>query len=150
MLDETWEWMKFLQGDEWLEIDTRATGQQVGRKSFQEKWVRLLKEANPGLADKNLKPFMDAIAQNYARPIELFKKHSEAALIMNKAMHDSIRDGKATSKQPPAKPAGRLTPCTAESQPSRCLHPLLGDAASPAASPRLDQLWRSRSPCPAM
>lgn len=94
VLDEAWEWMKFLQGDEWMEINTRATGQQAGRKSFQEKWARLLKEANPGLAGKNLKPFMDAIAQNYARPIELFDKHSEAAPIMNKAMNDSIRDGK--------------------------------------------------------
>jgi multiple sugar transport system substrate-binding protein len=94
--DEAWEWMKFLQGDEWMEINTRATGQQTARKSFQDKWVKLLKEANPGLAEKNLKPFTDAIQQNYARPIELFEKHAEAATIMNKAQNDSIRDGKTT------------------------------------------------------
>ena len=92
--DEAWEWMKFLQGDEWMTINTRATGQQAGRKSFQDKWARLLKEANPLLADKNLKPFTDAVTQNYARPIELFDKHNDAGTIMNKALNDSIRDGK--------------------------------------------------------
>ena len=94
--DEAWEWMKFLQGDEWMTINTQATGQQAGRKSFQEKWAKLLKEANPGLADKNLKPFMDAVTQDYARPIELFDKHNDAQPLMNKAMNDSIRDGKTT------------------------------------------------------
>jgi hypothetical protein len=79
-----------------MEINTRATGQQTARKSFQDKWVKLLKEANPGLADKNLKPFIDAITQNYARPIELFDKHNDAAPLLNAAMNASIRDGKTS------------------------------------------------------
>ncbi|HEX2184565.1 MAG TPA: extracellular solute-binding protein, partial [Chloroflexota bacterium] len=99
VLDEAWEWMKFLQGDEWMTINTQATGQQAGRKSFQDSWVRLLKEANPGLADKNLKPFTDAVTENYARPIELFDRHNEAGPLMSQAMNASIRDGKVSVEQ---------------------------------------------------
>ena len=48
-------------GDEWNNINSRASGQQAGRKSFQDRWEKLIKEANPKLAEKNLKPFKDAI-----------------------------------------------------------------------------------------
>jgi hypothetical protein len=81
--------------DEWNEINSRASGQQAGRKSFQDRWERLIKEANPKVADKNLKPFKDAVTQNLARPIELFRKHAEFNRdIVPKIINDSIRDGK--------------------------------------------------------
>jgi multiple sugar transport system substrate-binding protein len=94
-IEESWEFMKFLMGDEWNEINSRASGQQSGRKSFQERWVKLIKEANPKLASKNLKPFTDAIQQNYARPIELFRKHVEAVVHVQKAIDTAIQDGTA-------------------------------------------------------
>jgi multiple sugar transport system substrate-binding protein len=92
---EAWEFVKFLMSDEWNEINSRASGQQAGRKSFQDRWERLIKEANPKLADKNLRPFKDAVTRNEARPIELFRKHAEFNRdIVPKILNDSIRDGK--------------------------------------------------------
>jgi multiple sugar transport system substrate-binding protein len=94
-IPEAWEFVKFLMSDEWNDINSRASGQQAGRKSFQDRWERLIKEANPKLADKNLKPFKDAVTQNLARPIELFRKHAEFNRdIVPKIINDSIRDGK--------------------------------------------------------
>ncbi len=89
--DEAWEFMKFLIDDQWVEIAAGIVGHQPGRKSFQEKWVRLVKQANPTLADKNLKPFTDAIAQNYARPKEFFKKNqTEAEVIINTMLNEAV------------------------------------------------------------
>jgi multiple sugar transport system substrate-binding protein len=94
--EESWEFIKFLMSDEWNEIASRDGGQQSGRKSFQDRWEKLIKEANPKLADKNLKPFKDAITKNEARPIELFRKHAEAArdILNPKIINDCLRDGK--------------------------------------------------------
>lgn len=92
-IEESWEYMKFLMGDEWNDINSGASGQQSGRKSFQERWAKIIRDRNPKLANKNLKPFMDSIQQNYARPIELFRKQVEAVAHVNKAMNDTIRDG---------------------------------------------------------
>jgi hypothetical protein len=91
--------------DEWNDIDTRASGHQSGRRSFQDRWEKVFKEANPKLADKNLKPFKDAIAKDEARPIEIFRKHSDAVtnIVNPKLINDCLRDGKtaidATAKE---------------------------------------------------
>ena len=93
--DESWELVKFLMTDEWNEIASRDGGQQSGRKSFQDRWEKLIKEANPKLANKNLTPFKEAITKNEAKPIELFRKHVDAlAHVNNLVLNGSIRDGK--------------------------------------------------------
>ncbi len=93
--DEAWELMKFLIGDEWNEIASRDGGQQSGRKSYQDRWEKLIKEANPKLATTNLTPFKEGITKNEARPIELFRKHMEATKIVNDTLITaSLRDGK--------------------------------------------------------
>ena len=93
--DESWEFMKFLMTDEWNEIDSRDGGHQSGRRSFQDKWEQLIKQANPKLQTKNLVPFKEAITKNEAKPIELFRKHVDAAKIVNDmVINGSIRDGK--------------------------------------------------------
>ena len=93
--DETWELMKFLMTDEWNEIASRDGGQQSGRKSFQDRWEKLIKEANPKLANKNLTPFKDAIVKNEAKPIELFRKHVDAVAHVNTmVINGAVRDGK--------------------------------------------------------
>lgn len=52
----------------WAEILSGEVGQaDVGQAA---------EGGNPGLADKNLRPFMDAITQNYARPMELFENEN--------------------------------------------------------------------------
>ncbi|HEV2125289.1 MAG TPA: extracellular solute-binding protein [Chloroflexota bacterium] len=94
-VDESWELVKFLQGDAWMEIATRIVGQQTARKSFQEKWVKLTKEGNPALADKNLNAFVAGIKENYARPIELWRDHPEANKIFSDAYNKAVRDGEA-------------------------------------------------------
>ena len=53
----------------WAEILSGEVGQaEVGQAA---------EGGNLGLADKNLRPFMDAITQNYARPMELFENENE-------------------------------------------------------------------------
>jgi multiple sugar transport system substrate-binding protein len=106
--DETWELMKFLMTDEWNEIASRDGGQQSGRKSFQDRWEKLIKEANPKLANKNLAPFKEAITKNEAKPIELFRKHVDALAHVNTlVINGSIRDGK-TNVDAAAKEAAQL------------------------------------------
>jgi multiple sugar transport system substrate-binding protein len=93
--DESFEVIKFLMTDEWNEIASRDGGQQSGRKSFQDKWEKLIKEANPKLAGKNLTPFKEAITKGEAKPIELFRKHAEWARdIQPKIINDMLRDNK--------------------------------------------------------
>jgi multiple sugar transport system substrate-binding protein len=89
-VEEAWEFVKFLQGDEWTDINTRATGQQPARKSFQEHWAKTIKEAHPPLADKNFKPFTDAIQQNYARPVELFRRHRDSLKIVDQLLNEAV------------------------------------------------------------
>lgn len=90
--DASWEWVKFLQGDEWTDIATRVVGQQSARKSFQQRWLTSIKDANPRLADKNLKPFTEAIEKGYARPIEIFRKHADSDKEFIAAYNKSVRD----------------------------------------------------------
>jgi ABC-type glycerol-3-phosphate transport system substrate-binding protein len=97
-IEESWELVKFLQSDEWTEINAAATGQQPARKSFQDRWVKLAKQGNPALAHLNLNAFTEAIQQNYARPIELFRKQKDSRDIIlnlfNEAVYASESDRK--------------------------------------------------------
>ncbi|HEU5316892.1 MAG TPA: extracellular solute-binding protein [Chloroflexota bacterium] len=96
--DEAWEFLKFLQDDQWMEIAATVVGHQPARKSFQSRWVELIKKGNPLLADKNLKPFTDAIAQNYARPKEFFKKNqTEAETIINTFLNEAVYSSETSS-----------------------------------------------------
>jgi multiple sugar transport system substrate-binding protein len=89
--DEAWELLKFLQSDQWLDINVPITGQQPARKSFQDRWMKALKDSNPQLASKNLKPFTDAINQNYARPKEfLRKRQADAEAIINTMLNEAV------------------------------------------------------------
>jgi multiple sugar transport system substrate-binding protein len=92
--DAAWELMKFLQTDEWWEINIPITGQQPTRKSLQDRWTALLKTGQAILANVNLKPFTDAVKQNYGRPVELFRFHSEASAIINRYYDASVRDNR--------------------------------------------------------
>jgi len=93
--DASWELLKFLQSDEWTDIATRVAGQQSARKSYQQKWLQAFKEANPKVADKNLKWAADAIEKNYARPIEFFLKDDDSKKVYTDAYNNAVRDGMA-------------------------------------------------------
>ena len=83
--DESWELMKFLQSDPWVEIAASVVGLQPARKSWQDKYVALLKKQYPALASKNLAVFTEPITAGYARPNEYFLKHAEAEKVWNAA-----------------------------------------------------------------
>ncbi len=92
--DAAWELVKFLQTDEWWEINIPITGQQPTRKSLQDRWADLLKKGQSFLANINLRPFTDAVKQNYARPVELFRFHTQVAPIVEQYYNASVRDNK--------------------------------------------------------
>ncbi len=91
--DATWEFLKFLQSDEWTDLATRHASQQSARKSHQQRWLTAVKESSPKLANKNLKAFTEGIEKGYARPIEFWRKDVEAKRIFNEAYNKSVRDG---------------------------------------------------------
>jgi multiple sugar transport system substrate-binding protein len=83
--DESWELMKFLQSDPWIEIAASVVGLQPARKSWQDKFVGLLKKQYPALAGKNLSVFTEPVTSGYARPNEFFLNHIEANKIWTTA-----------------------------------------------------------------
>jgi multiple sugar transport system substrate-binding protein len=83
--DASWELMKFLQSDPWIEIAASVVGHQPARKSWQDKFVGLLKKQYPALANKNLSAFTEPITAGFARPNEFFLKHAEAVQIWTAA-----------------------------------------------------------------
>jgi ABC-type glycerol-3-phosphate transport system substrate-binding protein len=90
--DDAWEFLKFLQTDEWNELMITIGYLRPSRVSLFSKWESLVKKAVPELGDKNLKTFGDAVS--YATTLELFQFHADAAQIINAARDATIRDGK--------------------------------------------------------
>ena len=84
--DEAWELVKFLQSDPWLEIATSVVGHQPSRKSWQDKFVDLMKKTYPSLADKNLKAFIDPIKGSYGRPEQFYLKDADSKKIWTDAV----------------------------------------------------------------
>lgn len=93
--DAAWDFMRWLQGDEWYEIMMSVVGLTPARLSQQDKWVQLVGKAYPQLASKNMKAFTDAVKQKYAEPEEFFKFHKDATDILDPAYNDSVRDNKS-------------------------------------------------------
>jgi multiple sugar transport system substrate-binding protein len=93
--EAAWQLVRFLQSDEWTDIATRVAGQQSARRSHQQKWLNSIKDANPKLANKNLRPFTDAIEKGYARPIEFWRKDTDSKKLYTDAYNAAVRDGTA-------------------------------------------------------
>jgi multiple sugar transport system substrate-binding protein len=83
--DAAWEFMKYLQGTEW--IDTLATlgGAQPARISMQDRFVDLMKKAIPSLTTKNLAALTAPLKEKYARPQAIFRKDDEAWKVLREA-----------------------------------------------------------------
>jgi multiple sugar transport system substrate-binding protein len=92
--DQAWEFMRWLQGDDWYEIMMSVVGLTPARLSQQDKWVQMVGKAYPQLASKSLKTFTDAVRQKIAEPEEFFKFHKDATDILDPAYNDSVRDNK--------------------------------------------------------
>lgn len=89
--DEAWEFLKFLQTDEWNELMITIGYLRPSRLSLFDKWETLVKKAVPDLADKNLRAFGDAT--QYATTMELFQFQADAAQIINDTRDATIRTG---------------------------------------------------------
>lgn len=84
--EEAWELVKFLQGDQWLELSVTIVGHQPSRKSWQDRYVQLTKKGWPGLADKNLAAFTEGTKQDYARAEQFFKNDSESKKVWSQTV----------------------------------------------------------------
>jgi multiple sugar transport system substrate-binding protein len=107
--DEAWEFMKWLQGDDWYEIMMGVVGLTPARLSQQDKWVQTVFKAYPALNGKNIKIFTDAVKQKYAEPEEFFRFHKDGADIIDAAYNDSVRDNKSAVAPTTKEAAQRVT-----------------------------------------
>ena len=90
-LDASWEFMKYLQGDEWYELQASMVASQPPRKSWVEKFVPAVKKGFPLLADKNLNAFVDPVREGYMTTPQFFSKNdSEASTLIGDAYTQSI------------------------------------------------------------
>lgn len=94
---ECWEFLKFLQTDEWNELMITIGLLRPSRLSLFDKWVNLVSKSVPELADKNLKAFGEAVS--YATPLELFQFNVEATEIIVAARDETIRTGSNSDVQ---------------------------------------------------
>jgi multiple sugar transport system substrate-binding protein len=92
--DAAWDFMRWLQGDDWYEIMMSVVGLTPARLSQQDRWVQLVGKAYPQLASKSLKTFTDAVRTKVAEPEEFFKFHKDATDILDPAYNESVRDNK--------------------------------------------------------
>jgi multiple sugar transport system substrate-binding protein len=84
--EASWQLMKFLQSDEWLEPAISTAGHLPARKSWLDRFAMLMKKAYPALTDKNLNAFTDGHRNNYARPLQLFRRHQESVKIFDETI----------------------------------------------------------------
>ena len=75
--------MKFLQSEDWLEPAISIAGHLPARKSWLDRFATLMKKAYPALSDKNLAAFTDGHKNDYARPLQLFKRHLDSAKVFD-------------------------------------------------------------------
>ena len=86
--NECWEFLKFLQSDEWNDLLITVALLRPSRVSLFDKWLTSVQKAVPGLANKNLKVFGDAVP--YTTPLELFEFNPEATEIINASIRDAV------------------------------------------------------------
>jgi multiple sugar transport system substrate-binding protein len=66
--DAVWEFNKFLQGSDYLDLQCTLGAMQHPRSSMQDRYVSLMKKTFPAMADKNLEAFADIVRNKYAYP----------------------------------------------------------------------------------
>jgi len=81
--EASWQLMKFLQSDDWLEPAISIAGHLPARKSWLDRFSVLMKKAYPALNDKNLAAFTDGHKNDYAHPLQLFKRHLDSTKVFD-------------------------------------------------------------------
>ena len=88
--DDVWTFMKFLQSPEWLDIQARKAGYQHPRISMQDRYLDVLKQGLPQIADKNLHALVHPVKNRYARPDAIFRKDADAWKIWLEAWNSAM------------------------------------------------------------
>ena len=91
--DEAWEFMRWLQGDEWYEIMMGVVGLTPARISQIDKWTGLVVKAYPALQGKNVQAFTTPAKEKWADPSGFFRFHQDALGILTPAFNKVLRDG---------------------------------------------------------
>ena len=91
--DEAWEFMRWLQGDEWSEIMMGTVGLTPARISQLDKWATLVLKAYPVLQGKNVQAFTAPAKEKWADPSGFFRYHQDALDILTPAFNKVLRDG---------------------------------------------------------
>lgn len=84
--EASWQLMKFLQSEDWLEPAISIAGHLPARKSWLDRFGTLMKKSYPALTDKNLSAFTDGHKNDYARPLQLFKRHLDSVKIFDETI----------------------------------------------------------------
>lgn len=89
--DAVWEFNKFLQNSDYLDLQCTLGAMQHPRSSMQDRYVSLMKKTFPALSDKNLDAFADIVRNKYAYPNGgIFLKDQECWTIFFDAYTKSI------------------------------------------------------------
>ncbi len=65
--DAAWDFMKFLQSSDYLDLQCQIASIQHARVSMQDRYVQIMKKI-PALADKNIEAFADVVRKQYGYP----------------------------------------------------------------------------------
>ena len=84
--DGAWILMRFLQSDAWLEPAIAIAGHQPARKSWLDRYAVLMKQAYPALADKNIASLTEGYKQDYAFPLQLFRRHLDSTKLYDETV----------------------------------------------------------------
>lgn len=91
VLDAVWEFNTFLQSAEYLDLQCRLGAMQHPRSSMQDRYISVMKQSIPVLADKNLNAFADAVRNKYAHPNGgMFHKDEEVWKLFQQAYTSAV------------------------------------------------------------
>ena len=89
--NEAWEFLKFLQSDEWNDIMITTGFLRPSRLSLFASWEKKVKASVSLLADKNLKAFGQAT--EFATTLQLFQFHADAQKVISDTRDTTFRKG---------------------------------------------------------
>lgn len=89
--DVAWDFQKFLQSDSYLDLQCEIASIQHPRASMQDRYIDIMRENFPALADKNLDAFAHPVRGKYAWPNGgLFRKDDEVFALIVEAWNNSV------------------------------------------------------------
>ena len=95
--DTAWDFMKFLQTDTYLDLQCQIASIQHPRASLQDRYISIMSENFPALADKNLDAFAHPVRGKYAWPNGgLFRKDADVFGLLAEAWQTAIVEDKIT------------------------------------------------------